>query len=308
MACDCCGAGQTPPIPDISQKLVIAGLLWLAIFWAWPDFIAWVLYELMPLSQEATWVQMIHSTLYCSGVYLLLLCAMTFVVCWLQVSIHLSTIRNRLNSTSNTFVQIAYTTVYGALMPRDAIETQVLFLGLGRIKKPKAAATAYLAANLLFNKWIVAAVWTIAGMEIALGYVTVAAIASIVSGSLCNTTGLSLMIQAVMTLPAEETQTVEETRPCIHERYTQSVEQTRSTLKKWSHWIVFGCVVFAVFLQGSIVGHVTVVAWTYFTARYWLKKDPLTLQKVMNQRSTQRFYLYVITVLTTAGLLVMSVS
>ena len=301
MACDCCGGGKTPPIPDISQKIVIAALLWLAVVFAWSELISWIVFKVLSFSQEDSLAQFLQSFLNVAGNLTLLLLALTFLTVWLQTPVGLGTIRQHLNGRG-TLWQLIIATYYGALMPRQAIDSHALFLGLGRVHKPRATATSYLAANLLFNKFIVAIVYSIAGYECAWGYLALAFCASLFSGFLIKTSSLSLPVRAVMMLKTKEPQPIPEPLPCLHERYESAKKQTQQTMKKCAIWILLGSVVFSLFLKGSLIGWITVTALGILVFRHWIKKDPLMLEQVINEQSSHLFYGYTATILTIIGL------
>ena len=307
MACDCCGGGKTPPIPDISQKLVIVTLLWLAIFIAWPNFISWLMFNVLPFSQDDTFGQFLYTSMDVAGHLALLLSALTFITVWLQTPIRLNTLRKHFNGRG-PLLQLIIAMYYGALMPRQAIDTYALFLGLGRIHRPRAAATAYLAANLLFNKTLVAIAYSVAGYECTLAYLVVASTASLLSGFLINTSCLSLPVRAVMMLNTQQTTPTIETQPCLHERYDMAQMQTRQALKKSAIWILLGSVIFALLLKGALIAWILVIALGAWTFRQWNKQDPLLLLPVMNERSTRLFYGYAVLILTIIGLTIVGVA
>ena len=296
MACDCCGGGQTPPIPDVSQKLVIAALLWLAAFFAWPQLIDWLIFDLLAFSVESSIGVTLQTTLNLIGHFTLWFGALTYVATWLQTSIRLETIRARLSHRS-TSVQILVALLFGAVTPLGHFESRTLFLGLGQINKPKGTAAAYLCANLLFHRTLLAVIGAVSGWQFMLTYIAFATIASLLATLLMKKVKLSLPILAVMTLSAQETLLNEKPLPCIHERFENANAAVRHTLNKSFIWIIVGSIVFATLLQNPIVGLLIILLTVFFTLRHWTPKDPLSLREVMSNKSARIFYQYAFSIM-----------
>lgn len=296
MTCDCCGGGQTPPIPDVSQKLVIAALLWLAAFFAWPQLIAWLIFDLLAFSVESSIGVTLQTTLNLIGHFTLWFGALTYVATWLQTSVRLETIRARLSHRS-TSAQILVALLFGAVTPIGYFESRTLFLGLGQIKKPKGTAAAYLCANLLFHRTLLAVIGAVSEWQFMLIYIAFATIASLLATLLMKKVKLSLPILAVMTLSAQEMPINEEPLPCIHERFANANTAVRQALSKSFIWIIVGSIVFATLLQNPIVGLLIILLTVFFTLRHWTQKDPLSLREVMSNKSARIFYQYAFSIM-----------
>ena len=172
MGCNCCGSGKTPPIPDISQKLVIAALLWIATYLAWPEFTHWFVFDCLKQNQQEHFGIALEFFLYDTGKILLLLIAMVYIIAWLRAQLNLEKVRVWLQGKGR-FTGYAMASLFGAITPFCSCSSIPLFIGFSRASIPFGTTMAFLITSPIINEVAVVILWEVLGWQLTLTYVTI---------------------------------------------------------------------------------------------------------------------------------------
>ena len=243
MGCNCCGSGKTPPIPDISQKLVIAALLWIATYLAWPEFTHWFVFDCLKQNQQEHFGIALEFFLYDTGKILLLLIAMVYIIAWLRAQLNLEKVRVWLQGKGR-FTGYAMASLFGAITPFCSCSSIPLFIGFSRASIPFGTTMAFLITSPIINEVAVVILWEVLGWQLTLTYVTIGLLVGILGGlffdAIHGERALQKHIQAIMTLDAPALENAFDPKLCAHEQHQFALSETRQIVRKVTPWVVIG--------------------------------------------------------------------